>query len=145
MRVFARDACRTPNPKLSRWSWAGAAPRGRPAASRPRACRASSAAPPRCRRQGQLQQGLAALGAADGHGVHGAQPLHVAVLRVEAPRRVGGARNAPASSIAFTRRSVKSLLCWNLSALSCSTLNSVAGRFSTSSGAPYTVSCGRAL
>ena len=38
------------------------------------------------RRQRQLQQGLPALRAADGHGVHG--PQHVAVLRVEAPRRV---------------------------------------------------------
>ena len=36
---------------------------------------------------------------------------------------------------------VGSLLCWNLSALSWRTLNSVAGCFSTSSGAPYTVSC----
>ena len=34
-----------------------------------------------------VQQGLAPLRAADGHGVHGPQPLHVAVL-VEAPRRV---------------------------------------------------------
>ena len=34
------------------------------------------------RRQRQLQQGLPALRAADGHGVHGPQPLHVAVLRV---------------------------------------------------------------
>ena len=37
-----------------------------------------------------------------------------------------GARKAPASSTAFTRRSVRSLLCWNLSALSWRTLNSVA-------------------
>ena len=42
---------------------------------------------PACR-QRQLQQGLAPFRAADGHGVHGPQPLHVAVLRVEAPRRV---------------------------------------------------------
>ena len=41
------------------------------------------------RRQRQLQQGLPALGAPDGHGVHGPRLLHVAVvLRVEAPRRV---------------------------------------------------------
>ena len=40
------------------------------------------------RRQRQLQQGLPDLRAADGHGVHGPQLLHVAVLRVEAPRRV---------------------------------------------------------
>ena len=40
------------------------------------------------RRQRQLQQGLAPFRAADGHGVHGPQPLHVAVLRVEASRRV---------------------------------------------------------
>ena len=39
------------------------------------------------------------------------------------------------SSTAFTRRSVRSLLCWNLSALSWRTLNSVAGCFSTSSRA----------
>ena len=37
------------------------------------------------RRQRQLQQGFPALGAPDGHGVHGPL-LHVAVLRVEAPR-----------------------------------------------------------
>ena len=49
---------------------------------------------------------------------------------------------APASSTAFTRRSVRSLLRWNL-ALSCRTLNSVAGCFSTSSGAPCTVSSAR--
>ena len=82
--------------------------------------------------------GSPALRAAGGHGVHGPQPLHVAVLRVEAPRRVRGARKAPTSSTAFTRRSVRSLLCWNLSALSCRTLNSVAGCLSTSSGAPCT-------
>ena len=39
-------------------------------------------------RQRQLHQGLPALAAPDGHGVHGPQLLHVAVLRVEAPRRV---------------------------------------------------------
>ena len=44
------------------------------------------------------------------------------------------------SSTALMRRFVRSLLCWNLSALSWRTLNSVAGCFSTSSGAPYTVS-----
>ena len=72
--------------KASRGSWASEAPGSRPAASQPPAC-VSSAGPPR-RRQRQLQQGLAALRAADGHGVHGPQLLHVAVLRVEAPRRV---------------------------------------------------------
>ena len=41
-----------------------------------------------CSRRPAIQQGLAALRAADGHGVHGPQLLHVAVLRVEAPRRV---------------------------------------------------------
>ena len=56
-----------------------------------------------------------------------------------------GARKAPASSTALMRRFVRSLLCWNLSALSWRTLNSVAGCFSTSSGAPCTVSWGRAL
>ena len=97
------------------------------------------------RRQRQLQQGLAPLRAADGHGVHGPQPLHVAVLRVEAPRRVRRRSEGARVVTAFTRRSVRSLLCWNLSALSCRTLNSVAGCFSTSSGAPCTVSWGRAL
>ena len=50
------------------------------------------------RRQRQLQQGLPALRAADGHGVHGPQLLHVAALRVEAPRRVRrlGRRPRPA-------------------------------------------------
>ena len=57
----------------------------RPAPSRQPARRVAAALR---RRQRQLQQGLAALRAADGHGVHGPQPLHVAVLRVEAPRRV---------------------------------------------------------
>ena len=47
-----------------------------------------------------------------------------------------GALKAPASSMALMRRSVRSLLCWNLSALSCSSRNSVAGCRSTSSGAP---------
>ena len=67
--------------QISRGSWASEAPGSCPAASQPPAC-VSSAGPPRC----QLQQGLAPLRAADG--VHGPQPLHVAVLRVEAPRRV---------------------------------------------------------
>ena len=53
--------------KASRGSWASEAPGSRPAASQPLR-----------RRQRQLQQGLPALRAADGHGVHG--PL--------APRRV---------------------------------------------------------
>ena len=56
----------------------------RPTPSRQPARRVAAAR----RRQRQLQQGLPALRAADGHGVHGPQPLHVAVLRVEAPRRV---------------------------------------------------------
>ena len=86
------------------------------------------------RRQRQLQQGLRA---ADGHGVHDPQLLHIAALRVEAPRHV---RPRPARP---SRRSVRSLLRWNLSALSWRTLNSVAGCFSTSSGAPCTVSWGR--
>ena len=73
--------------KASRGSWASETPGSRPAASQP-AC-VSSAGPLAAarRRQRQLQQGLPAL-RADGHGVHGPQPLHVAVLRVEAPRRV---------------------------------------------------------
>ena len=41
-----------------------------------------------------------------------------------------GARKAPASCTAFTRRSVRSLLCWNLSALSCRTLKAMALRSS---------------
>ena len=57
----------------------------RPAPSRQSARRVAAALR---RRQRQLQQGLPALRAADGHGVHGPQLLHVAVLRVEAPRRV---------------------------------------------------------
>ena len=69
---------------------------------------------------------------------YGPQLLHVAVLRVEAPRRVRR-RSEGAPSTAFTRRSVRSLLCWNLSALSWRTLNSVAGCFSTFSGAPCAV------
>ena len=59
-------------------------PHSRRPASRQPARRVAAAR----RRQRQLQQGLAALRAADGHGVHGPQSLHVAVLRVEAPRRV---------------------------------------------------------
>ena len=51
---------------ISRGSWALEAPGSRPAASQLLACPASP----------------------DGHGVHGPQLLHVAVLRVEAPRRV---------------------------------------------------------
>ena len=62
----------------------------------------------------------------------------------QSARRVA-ARKAPASSTALMRRFVRSLLCWNLSALSWRTLNSVAGCFSTSSGAPCAVSWGRAL
>ena len=77
--------------EASRGSWASGAPGSRPAASQPPACPVSSArrvAAALRRRQRQLQQGLPALHAADGHGVHGPQLLHVAVLRVEAPRRV---------------------------------------------------------
>ena len=55
-----------------------------------------------------------------------------------------GARKAPASSMALMRRSVRSLLWWNRSALSWSTRNSVAG-CSTSSSAACAVSWGRAL
>ena len=69
--------------KASQGSWASEAPHSRRPASRQPARRIAAA-----RRQRQLQQGLPALRAADGHGVHGPQPLHVAVLRVEAPRRV---------------------------------------------------------
>ena len=74
--------------EASRGSWASEAPQSRPAALQPPACPVSSVAAALRRRQRQLQQGLAALRAADGHGVHGPQLLHVAVLRVEAPRRV---------------------------------------------------------
>ena len=56
-----------------------------------------------------------------------------------------GARKAPTSSTVLMRRFVKSLLCWNLLALSWRTLNSVANCFSTSSGAPHTVLWRRAL
>ena len=59
------------------------------AAGLPRLVSRPAALPLPLRRwQRQLQQGLPALRAADGHGVHGPQLLHVAVLRVEAPRRV---------------------------------------------------------
>ena len=69
--------------KASQGSWASEAPGSRPAASQLPAARRVAAALRR-----QLQQGLPALRALDGHGVHGPQLLHVAVLRVEAPRRV---------------------------------------------------------
>ena len=77
--------------QTSRGSWASEAlqevvqlPHSRRPASLQPARRAAALR----RRQRQLQQGLAPLRAADGHGVHGPQPLHVAVLRLEAPRRV---------------------------------------------------------
>ena len=57
----------------------------RPAPSRQSARRVAAAV---WRQQRLLPQGLPALRAPDGHGVHGAQLLHVAVLRIEAPRRV---------------------------------------------------------
>ena len=74
--------------KASRGSWASEAPGSRPAASQPPVCPVRRVAAALQRRQRQLQQGLPALRAADGHGVHGPQLLHVAVLKFEAPRRV---------------------------------------------------------
>ena len=82
-------SCLKESCQISRGSWAWEAPGSRPAALSRRP--APSCQPVRRvaaalrRRQRQLQQGLSA---AVGHGVHGPQPLHVAVLRVEASRRV---------------------------------------------------------
>ena len=67
------------------------------------------------RRQRQLQQSLPALGAPDGHGVHGPQLLRVAILKIEAPRRVRRCSESARVLHCLERRFVKSLLCWNLS------------------------------
>ena len=65
------------------------------AAGLPRLVSRPAALPLPWRRQRQLQQGLPALGAPDGHRVHGPQLLRVAVLRLAA---FVGARKAPTSS-----------------------------------------------
>ena len=86
-------------PTLRRWSWAGAAPGSRHRCAAPAGPGlAGSTACSRC-----------------------TSPCCGLKLRVA----LVGARKAPASSTAFTRRSVRSLLCRNLSVLSCSSRNLV--------------------
>ena len=116
------------------------APGSRPAASQPPAC-VSSAGPPRCRCPAPASAGSPAPPCC-GRSWSPRPPAAARRRTLKPLPAFVGARKAPASSTAFTRRSARSLLCWNLSALSCRTPNSVAGCFSTSSGAPCTVSWG---
>ena len=85
---------------LSQWSWAGAVPGSRPAASPQRACRVSSAGPPRCRWPGAPQGQLQHVGSAVMESTACSRctspycglKLHAALV---------GALKAPASSIAL--------------------------------------------
>ena len=89
-RVRQFPPARAMSKKASRGSWASEAPGSRPAASQPPAC-VSSAGPPHCRCPAAPAAPASAGSPGPpccGRSWHGPQLLHVAVLRVEAPRRV---------------------------------------------------------